>query len=497
MCQKKKKRLDGNDKRYSSFNDSFQKAKLLQYLLGGLRVTNIEPIKAFMEPKSIALIGVSRNTGEDSFNILENLLHYGFSGKVFPVNPSADQILGIKSYPNVKDIPEDIDIAVIASPRSTVLNLVKECADKHVKGIVIVAQGFADGDEEGNAMQREMVKTAREAGARIMGPNSLGIANSFCNLNTSFAFSKMDKVPVGIICQSGLFFPGPPRLILAAKAIDLGNACDIDVSDGLEYFETDPDIKLITLYIEGIKDGRRFIDVARRVAKKKPIVALKSGRGEYGAIASKSHTGSLAGRDEIYDAVFNQCGVIRAADIEELTDLARTFSCLPLIKGRGIGIISMSGAGGVIAADMCQQHKLDVAELSSETLAQVKRLFPPWLAISNPFDAWPAFQVSGRPYKEVVSRAFNLMLADESVNGIVFISGIFGKQESWDISQAILQAVDAVKNKPVVCWLYGDHDDVQAKLEESGKVAVLPSCERAVRALARLREYAEFLEKNP
>ena len=459
-------------------------------------MNGVETILPFMEPQSIALVGVSRNTGEDSFNILENLLNYGFSGKVFPVNPHTDEILGIKSYSNVKDIPEEIDLAVIASPRSTVLHLVQECAKKDVKGIVIVAQGFGDGDEEGIAMETEMVRIARRSGARIMGPNSLGIANSFFNLNTSFAHSQLDKVPVGIICQSGLFFPGPPRLILAGKAIDLGNSCDIDVSDGLEYFEGDQNIELIVLYIEGIKDGRRFIETASRVGKKKPILVLKSGRGEYGAKASKSHTGSLAGRDEVYDAAFRQCGVIRAKDIEELADLAKAFSYLPLMKGRGVGIISMSGAGGVITADACEQYGLEVAKLSQETLEEIKRLFPPWLDITNPFDAWPAFQVSGFPYKDVVSKALTLMLADENVAGIVFISGVFGKQDSWDISPSILQAINSFQDKPVVSWLYGKHSEVEYKLEASGKAASFPSCDRAVRALARLREYTEFQQRN-
>ncbi|KAF0117985.1 MAG: CoA-binding domain-containing protein [bacterium] len=182
-------------------------------------MVNIQPMKVFMEPRSIAIIGVSRDTGEDSFNILENIMNHGYSGKVYPVNPCVDQILGVKIYPSIADISEEIDLAVIASPRATVLNIVRECAEKQVKGIIIVAQGFGDGDDGGKALQAEMIEIARESGARIMGPNSLGIANSSCNLNTSFAPAKLDNVPVGIICQSGLFFPGPPRLVLAGKAI--------------------------------------------------------------------------------------------------------------------------------------------------------------------------------------------------------------------------------------------------------------------------------------
>ena len=276
----------------------------------------------------------------------------------------------------------------------------------------------------------------------------------------------------------------------------MGNACDIDVSDALEYYETDPHINVIVLYVEGIDKGRRFIEVARRVSRKKPILALKSGRSEYGAKAMESHTGSLAGKDEIYDAAFRQSGVIRATDIDELADLSRAFSCLPLIKGRRIGIISMTGAGGVITADTCHRYGLEVAKLSPEILAEVRGLFPSWLNISNPFDTWPAFQVSGYPYEEVVEKAFQLMLADEAVDGVIFIHGVFGKDGTWDVVSPILRAADAFKDKPILCWLYGTYDGIAKKLEESGKVAVSLSCERAVRTVSRLREYAEFLEND-
>ena len=460
-------------------------------------MANAELMRAFMEPNSIALVGVTKQTGEDAFNILENLLNYGFPGRIYPVNPNVDQILGVKSYPSIRDVPADIDLAVIASPRPTVLNIVKECAEKRVKGIVIVAQGFSDGNEEGKTLEAEVVRSATEAGARIMGPNSLGTANSFYGLNTSFAPSKLDKVPIGIICQSGLFFPGPPRLVLAGKAIDLGNACDIDVSDSLEYFESDPDTKVIVMYLEGIERGRRFLEVAGRVSKKKPILALKSGTSAWGAKAAQSHTGSLAGKDEVYEAAFRQCGIIRARDIEELADLSKAFCYLPLIRGNRIGVISMSGAGGVISADACQRQGLELARLSPETMARVRQLFPSWLDISNPFDTWPAFQVSGYPYEEVFNRALGLMLADPEVDGVVFISGVFGRQESWDPSLPVLQAAAKFKDKPIACWLYGAHTEAIAeKLEESGTVVTFPSCERAVRALARLREYAEFRERS-
>ena len=251
------------------------------------------------------------------------------------------------------------------------------------------------------------------------------------------------------------------------------------------------------MYLESIERGRRFLEVANRVTRKKPILVLKSGTSAWGAKAAQSHTGALTGQDEVYEAAFRQSGVIRARDVEELADLSKTFSYLPLIKGNRIGIISMSGAGGVISADACQREGLELAKLSPETLVKVKQLFPPWLDITNPLDTWPIFQVSGYSYQEVYDRAFKLMLADQGVDGVVFLTGVFGEQGSFDPSSAILQAADVFKDKPIACWLYGPHtDQVGERLEGSGTVATFPSCERAIRALAWLWKYAEFRERG-
>ncbi len=460
-------------------------------------MNTIEQMERFVEPRSIAIIGVPRRTGEDAFNILENLLNYGFSGRLYPVNPLIDRILGIKAYSSVKEIPEVVDLAVIATPRPPVLDIVKECTEKGIKAMVIVAQGFADGDEEGKALQAEIMRIAKAAGARILGPNSLGVANAFNNLNTSFVMSNMEKIPVGIICQSGIFFPGLHRLIPVGKAIDLANASDIDFSDGLEYFENDPDIRVILLHIEGIGNGKRFVDVASRVTKRKPIIALKSGKSAHGAKAVQSHTGSLSGRTEAYDASFRQCGIIQVGDIEELGDLAKSFLRLPLMKGKKLGVVSITGAGGVLTSDACQKYGLEMAELEPTTLAKIRELFPPWLHVDNPVDFWPAFQLSGHPYREVIKRLLELVAADHGVDGIVFVSGVFANKELWDPSEDIIEVAHAFESKPIACWLYGPFPEIADKLEGYGKTVVFPTYDRAVRALARLREYAEFLEREP
>ena len=287
-----------------------------------IRTMNIvEQMKLFMEPKSIAIVGVPRHTGEGSLNILENLLDYGFSGKIFPVNPNAREILGVKTYPTIRDVPDKIDLAVLLTPRSITPVKLEECLEKDIKAIVIVSQGFADADEEGKALQEQVLKMARAGGARMIGPNSFGVANAFEKLNTAFVPFEMEEIPVGVISQSGLFFQSLPNLMLIGKAIDLGNCCDIGFTDALEYFAADPQTELILLHIEGLREGRKFMEVASRIAKRKMLIALKTGKSEAGAKAAQSHTGSLAGKDEVYDAVFEQCGIIRATDIDEVADI--------------------------------------------------------------------------------------------------------------------------------------------------------------------------------
>jgi len=311
----------------------------------------VEQIKKFVEPKSVALFGVSRRTEEGTYNILKNLLSYDYQGRIYPVNPKATEILGVKTYPRIADINDKPDLAIINLPRPLVPGIVNECIERGVPSIIIVTQGFADADdEEGKQLQREIDELIKKSGVRILGPNSLGTANAFINFSSSFVKLTMSKTPIGIICQTGSFFT-LPELKLLGKAIDLGNACDVDLGDALEYFEQDDETRVVALHIEGTEDGARFLKIAKRLSPKKPVVALKTGRSEYAAQAAQSHTGSLVGKDEVWEAAFKQSGIIRVSDIEEFGDIARAFSVLPPMNGRKIGIISESGGVGIISID--------------------------------------------------------------------------------------------------------------------------------------------------
>ena len=442
-------------------------------------------IGLFMEPGSIAVIGASKRTGDGSLSVLENLLRNEFKGKLYPVNPEADSILGLKVFPSVLAVPGDIDLALITTPRHAVFESVKDCARKGVKAMIIVAQGFADGHEDGKKLQADILETAKKSGARVLGPNTIGVYNAFHNLSTSFLGTKLEKIPIGIISQSGLFFPGHCEFIFAGKALDIGNGGDVNFADGLEYFENDPETKVILLHIEGMMDGRRFVEVAKRVAKKKPIIALKTGASTEGAKAIQSHTGSLVGDNRIYDAIFRQCGVIRAGNMEELYDLARIFLFSSLMKGKRIGVLSMSGAGGVIATDVCVKCNLEMARLSPETLAEIRKYFPPWVPIDNPVDLWTGFQISGYPYEELVQGILNAIAGDKNVDGIVFISGVLTSHSFWNPKNAILQTIDS-HHKPIVCWMYGPERKKVLSEFDRGRIPAFSSCERAVKAISKL-----------
>ncbi|MFQ5826180.1 MAG: acetate--CoA ligase family protein [Dehalococcoidia bacterium] len=450
----------------------------------------IQQMRLFLEPRSIALVGASRRTG-DGNNVFENLKVYGFPGKLYPVNPRAEEILGERAYPSVSDIPEVPDLALISTPRASVPQMVGECVAKGIKAIIIVAQGLADADDEGRRLQEEAVRIAREGGARLLGPNTFGTANAFCHLNTAFIFFPMEKVPVASISQSGFLFGGTPRQRLVGKAIDLGNSGDIGFTEALEYFGADPDIKVIVLYVESIRNGRQFLEVARRVAEKKPIIALKGGVTPLGAEAAQSHTGSLTGRNEVYEAAFRQCGIIQAGDVDELEDLVVSFLHLPVLRGRRLGVMTITMGAGVLAADACARHGMELASLSSRTRAKLAELLPPWLGASNPVDLGPsAFTPWGS--KEVMRQSLEALLTDPGVDAVLLVVST-NPMEVRDITAVTAPAVEAHPEKPVVSWVYNTDigEEISARYRNAGKMVVYLTLGRAMKALSRVAGYWE------
>ena len=453
----------------------------------------LKHMKQFMEPQSVALIGTSRDTGEGTFNLLENLLSYGYQGKVYPINPSASEILGIKTYSTITDVTEDIDLAVITTPRSIVPSLVKECADRDIKAITIVAQGFADAsDDQGQQLQRELDNIVESSQSRIIGPNTFGTANAFINFSSSFIRLEMNKQPVGVICQTGVFFVGFSEVTLIGKGIDLGNACDVSFAEGLEYFENDPEINVVALHVEGMRNAREFINMARRVAQVKPILTLKTGRSEQASKSVQSHTGSLTGNHQVWEAALKQAGVIQAGDLEEFLDLTRAFSVLPLMKNAKVGVITLTGGLGIITIDGSQHSNLEISKLSSETKKRLEEISPSWLNVTNPVDIWPAMMTS-QSVTGPLADGLETLLSDKQLAAVLLIGAAFN--ETWRTMncQLVAELAAAYRDKPLVCCLYGPYSgEAINEIQNAGKIAGFPTPERAIRALSRLNEYSQL-----
>ena len=451
-------------------------------------------MKKFIEPRSVALFGVSRRTGENSRNILQNMLSNGYRGKLHPINPNATEILGMKAHHRVADIDEEIDLAIINLPRSVVPGVVRECIEHGIESIIIETQGFADAiDEEGKQLQKEIDKLVKQSGVRILGPNSLGTANAFINFSSSYARLDMANVPVGVICQTGAFLFTFSETRFIGKAFDLGNACDVDCADAMEYFEQDEETKIVALHIEGVRDGKRFIESANRLARRKPVIALKTGRSAYAAEAVQSHTGSLAGRDEVWEVALRKSGVIRVNDIDELTDSVRAFSTLPLMNGTRVGIVSISGGLGVVSLDACYKYNLEPARFSPATMERIKALSPSWQGVGNPVDIWPTVMVLKRPINTILTNTIDNILNDCEVDAVLLIWNVLLRETARRIRQVLPKLAEAHPDKPIVCCLFGPYaKGAKHGLEQSGRVMVTDTPERAIRALSHLARYSAF-----
>ncbi|MBI4288005.1 MAG: CoA-binding protein [Chloroflexi bacterium] len=450
----------------------------------GRIITNDGPsnIRPFLEPDSIALVGVPRRTGRASFNILETLLTCGFPGKLYPVNPNADSLLGVKVYPDTDSLPHGIELAVIMVPRDMVLGAVRGCARRGIKAAIIVSEGFAEAGKDGQSLQVEVVEAARATGMRLVGPNSLGSMNNFLPFSSSFLPPPPVKAPVALVSQSGGFLEGFSDFV-AGKAIDLGNTCDVDFVDCLEYLETDPDIRLIVLHIEGMKRGRRFLDIARRVSRQKPILALKTGRTGAAARVIASHSGSLAGQDRVYDTAFACAGIMRVKDGDELSDVTRALLHLSPLKGNRIGIVTPTGGCAIMAVDALVQEGLELAQLSTQTVEQLREYFSKWAPPKNPLDMLSAGMSFG--YKKVYTACLQGLLDDPEVDAVICIAG-------WPTVKTIQETAHG-KSKPVVTWVQGRWTgEVSARLEDTGYKTAYPTPERAARALSALRQYSSW-----
>ncbi|MCX8146944.1 MAG: CoA-binding protein [Candidatus Woesearchaeota archaeon] len=431
-------------------------------------------------PKSVALIGASRDEKSVGYGILKSLVKgcvfqgdycKPFTGKIFPINPNTDEIMGIRCYKSILEIEEDIDLAIIAVPSKIVPQIMKECAKKKVSGAIIISAGFAELGEEGKRLQEETIKIAKASKIPVVGPNCLGIIRPSINLNSSFAPSMPPPGNVAFVSQSGAIADSVIDWAIEQKygfsaIISYGNRADLDVYDFVEWLEKDEETKAIAIYLEGINDGRRFVEVASRVSKKKPIIALKAGRTEEGTKAISSHTGSLAGSYEIYKAAFKQSGIIVAETIEELFDLAKALANQPKCRENSIAIITNGGGCGVLCADYCSSLGIGLAELKKSTIAKLDKSgqMHPAYSRRNPLD------LVGDALPKRYEVAINTLLSEPYISGIIVIQTLQTMTDPEEDAKIIINAHKKHPNKPIICVFMGGYFSRKGVLllEENG-----------------------------
>ncbi|MFN4182719.1 MAG: acetate--CoA ligase family protein, partial [bacterium] len=354
-------------------------------------------LKPIFEPKSIAVIGASRHRDKLGYALFSNLLFSQYSGVLYPINPSAVSVCGVKAYPNVLEVPDEIDLAVILIPAEYVAETLEQCGHKGVKGAIVITAGFSEVGPEGRKREEEIYAIAQKYGIRLIGPNCFGVINTDRNINMNATFAKRSPSPgnIAFLSQSGAVGVSAlefayARNIGISKFVSFGNKVDINENELLEYLRDDPQTRVILIYLESLADPRKFIALCREITgeigEAKPVLAVKSGRTEAGARAAFSHTGALASSDEVIDSLFEQSGVIRVDSLEELFDTAKAFSLQPIPRGNRIAVVTNAGGPGIMATDTLIRMGSRLAELPPQTKEKLKQILPPTASVENPID---------------------------------------------------------------------------------------------------------------
>lgn len=455
-------------------------------------------LDGLFRPRSIAVIGASRKKGHLARELLHNLIVHEFQGAIYPVNPHAEVIHSIQAYPSVEAIPHPVDLAMIVVPRDHVLDAAEACGRKGVKGIVVISSGFREVGPRGVERERKLVEICRSTGMRMVGPNCMGILNTdpAVQLAATFAGTYPRRGPIGFLSQSGAL---GAALLSHADSLGLGmtmfasmgNKADVSGNDLLEYWEDDPDTRVVLMYLESFGNPRKFTQIARRVTKRKPVVAVKAGRTDAGAAAAASHTGALAGSDTAADALLAQCGVIRAQTVNELFDVAMAFSSQPLPAGRRVAILTDAGGPAIMATDALVAAGLEMATLAPETERKLAEGLSEDASVRNPVD------MLGHSGGEDYARCLPLVLADPGVDAVIALYVPPVMHDPVAVAHAIFQAA-AGSAKPVLCVLMAHETVIDAVKHAGGPtLPIYGFPEGAVRALAAMVRYREMRDRDP
>jgi acetyl coenzyme A synthetase (ADP forming)-like protein len=459
-------------------------------------VAVVASLRPFFEPATVAVLGASSRRGTIGGELYRNILSADFGGTAFPVNLKGEPVAGVHAFRSIAEIPEPVDLAIVCLPGEHVLAAVDETLRAGTKAICVISAGFAETGSEGARRQDALLASVRAHGARLIGPNCLGIAVSGSSLNATFGPRPFPPGGVGLSSQSGalglaLLEAADSRGIGLSAFVSIGNKADVSSNDLLEYWEDDPATSVIVLYLESFGNPRTFARLARRVAREKPILAMKGGRTRAGARAAGSHTAALAGSETAVEALFHQAGVIRADTLEELVDVAALLSSQPLPRGRRVALLTNAGGLGILAADACEAAGLELPALSDATRGALEALLPAEASLANPIDMLGG--ATDRTFEQVLPH----ILGDPGVDAVVvlFVPPVVANAE--DVAAAVVRAVDAsAESEKPVLGVFISHEGLpSALLRGERRVTAFPYPESAARALGRVVERAEWLRR--
>jgi acetyl coenzyme A synthetase (ADP forming)-like protein len=454
-------------------------------------------LAAFFTPQSVAIIGASTNTKKLGHAVLENLVHGGFlddQRHVYPINPTAKEILGLKAYASVLDVAEPIDLAVIVIPYTIVPAALRTCGEKGIPAAIVISAGFREAGMEGLQRERELVEITHQYGIRLIGPNCLGVIDTISLLNASFSTGMPPSGPMAFMSQSGalgtaiLDWAQAGRLGLS-KFVSLGNKADVDEADLMLAWQDDPSVRVIMIYTEGLPDGQEFIHVARLVSRKKPIVAVKSGVTLAGSRAVSSHTGSLAGSEQAYQAAFQQAGVLRANSMQDLFDQALAFAYLPELRSDRIAIVTNAGGPGILATDALSRADLSLARFDSARIQALEAYLPDAASAANPVD------VLGDAGADRYRFAMEQVVADPHVDGVLVILTPQATTQIPETAQVVAEIASQASIPILACFMGEARVQEGVEILDAHKVPSFPHPERAALALKALSTYRNYRQR--
>jgi acyl-CoA synthetase (NDP forming) len=458
-------------------------------------------VKEVMDSRSVAVFGASQDSEKPGAMLLRVLKETGFQGKVAGVNPRGGEVYGFPLYRSLEEIPFPLDLAIMLIPPKAIPQALRDCAEKGVKGVVISSEGFAETGKAGRQFQDEIRDILRAGGMRGFGPNTMGIVNTATGLTTGSFSTKRMLIPgsIGFISQTGVFVGALLRYLSSfhglqiSKVLGLGNKVDVDESDALRYLGEDEQTRIVGMYLEDIRDGRRFLEVAGETVKRKPVLLVKGGRTPEGSKASASHTGSLAMDDVVLEGALRQAGVLAMGGIEEMIQTIRGFKDMPLPRGDRLAFVTYSGAQAVMSIDVATGEGLEVARFSQETKERLGRVIALPSKAGNPIDIYPDMVIHG--FERMTTEIIRALMDDDGVHGIFVISfAVYGPEPLKPMVEIIKENL----KKPVFFSLFGAKQEVaacQEFLEEKG-MPFYPFPEIGVRVFARMRRYARMMENT-